>query len=547
MKTVMKKIFSLLLVAVLLVSAMPTAFADVAATATCPTHTELTGTFVSKTEPTCTTAGKAIYHCNAPAGIPAHDFEVEIPKLGHSWSAEVKSAATCSSTGLKVHTCVRGCTENETLPIDPSNHTFSNGTCTGCGICEKCKQTTCICCPQCGEVTPNHAESCPTLLCDKGCGRKAHTGFCCTNCNEYGHQVSSCDELYETCCNVAKGSAHRADCVTRCTEKRDCKNANHKAGCLYALCDIEGCQENEGHTGEHTGVPCDDENCTKYLNHDGKHSYLCPTVGCDKPVNHSGACTNPDAVCSKCNGAHDAADCPNDGDHDLKVFATMWTGDGREETVYLGTFYNLTTDTKIPEYMKENSARIDNWVAAVCSGYTWSDRKIYENKWSTDQMEWNDRMSYTDQEAYINVFRPSKDVVIFLHTGRTYVDYDWIKVEGKTTDDTLTLDEAKAIVKKYYNFTDLKMYDNDDWNEYVDGNDNIKPWNAVPISDYNVTKIHVLMSGYSAKNYYGSNSGHTADSTNPKTGDMIYAPAIVLGTSVSALAVLFYLNKKRAY
>lgn len=39
----------------------------------------------------------------------------------------------------------------------------------------------------------------------------------------------------------------------------------------------------------------------------------------------------------------------------------------------------------------------------------------------------------------------------------------------------------------------------------------------------------------------------TADSSNPKTGDMILAPVAVLGLSASALAVLFYLNKKRAF
>ena len=35
--------------------------------------------------------------------------------------------------------------------------------------------------------------------------------------------------------------------------------------------------------------------------------------------------------------------------------------------------------------------------------------------------------------------------------------------------------------------------------------------------------------------------------TNPKTGDEIFVPVAVMGLSVSALAVLFYLNKKRAF
>ena len=237
------------------------------------------------------------------------------------------------------------------------------------------------------------------------------------------------------------------------------------------------------------------------------------------------------------------------GGYNLKVYATMWTGDGREETVYLGTFQGLTTNTKIAQYMDQNSNTIDNWVAQVCSGYRWTDGKIYENKWSDDEIEWNDRMGYSNQEAYINVIRDSKDVVIFVHTSRTYVDHDWIKVEGKTTNDTLTLDEAKAIVRKYYKFSSLKMYSNDDWNEYVDGNNNIEPQNAVAIGSGNVTKIHVLITGASANSSSSSSSGShsTADSSNPKTGDEIFAPVMILGLSASALAVLFYLNKKRAF
>ena len=53
--------------------------------------------------------------------------------------------------------------------------------------------------------------------------------------------------------------------------------------------------------------------------------------------------------------------------------------------------------------------------------------------------------------------------------------------------------------------------------------------------------INVMLKGAVAKGTY------TADSSNPKTGDMIFAPVAILGLSASALAVLFFLNKKRAY
>ncbi len=56
-----------------------------------------------------------------------------------------------------------------------------------------------------------------------------------------------------------------------------------------------------------------------------------------------------------------------------------------------------------------------------------------------------------------------------------------------------------------------------------------------------VTVIMARVDGVGAINSY------TADSSNPKTGDMIMAPVAVLGLSASALAVLFFLNKKRAF
>ena len=43
-----------------------------------------------------------------------------------------------------------------------------------------------------------------------------------------------------------------------------------------------------------------------------------------------------------------------------------------------------------------------------------------------------------------------------------------------------------------------------------------------------------------------SSSSGTADTSNPKTGDSIYAPIAVLGVSATALAAaMFFYNKKR--
>lgn len=55
--------------------------------------------------------------------------------------------------------------------------------------------------------------------------------------------------------------------------------------------------------------------------------------------------------------------------------------------------------------------------------------------------------------------------------------------------------------------------------------------------------VHVMV--HNAKINNSSSTGKKADSSNPKTGDMIMVPAAIMGTTVTALAVMFYLKKKR--
>ena len=61
------------------------------------------------------------------------------------------------------------------------------------------------------------------------------------------------------------------------------------------------------------------------------------------------------------------------------------------------------------------------------------------------------------------------------------------------------------------------------------------------LRDQGYVHINVMLKNAVVKGTY------TADGSNPKTGDMIMAPVAVMGLSVSALAVLLFLNKKRAF
>ena len=124
--------------------------------------------------------------------------------------------------------------------------------------------------------------------------------------------------------------------------------------------------------------------------------------------------------------------------------------------------------------------------------------------------------------------------------------YDYSK------DGKISLSEVKEVVKNYYTAKDSDglsfsgLFEADEWSDYVsnprrhDGNNSIRFDRDL---DEDVT-VYVMV--HNAKVRTSSSSG-TADSSNPKTGDMIFNAVTVMGASAACLAVLFYLNKKRAY
>lgn len=120
------------------------------------------------------------------------------------------------------------------------------------------------------------------------------------------------------------------------------------------------------------------------------------------------------------------------------------------------------------------------------------------------------------------------------------------------SDGTVNKSEILTVVDDYYYATDSNtgivwkgMYLESATDlatnlQFVQG-DLYDELNGLKESRYNdVTIIMARVTGVTAK------STSTADSSNPKTGDMIFAPIAVLGLSASALAVMFFLNKKRA-
>lgn len=121
--------------------------------------------------------------------------------------------------------------------------------------------------------------------------------------------------------------------------------------------------------------------------------------------------------------------------------------------------------------------------------------------------------------------------------------------EGIAADGIVTLKEVKSVVDYYYNAVDS------DKGIQVDG---LYPAKGNWVHDYAADTKYERIEGLyeaAAESYVYINvmvtnaklaSSSTADSTNPKTGDAIFAPIAVMAVSASALALFFFYNKKRA-
>lgn len=580
MKTVMKKMFSLMLVAVLLVSAVPAAFADDTAAVTCDKEgCENFGGEVTRQSKydnaTCTESGNAGYYCKKGHIVRGE----EIPALGHQtgnsatcttgatcgvcgetisepdptkhnyggW--ETTTPATCSAAGVATRVCSYNAehTDTKEIPVDSNAHKFVNGKCEYCAKCEGCGRIgdNCNCCSACGATNGGHTDSC-TVGCNKSatCDSQwdyGHKDGCesqnvCKTCGKTGHYEQNCPNTICPHCKASMANKkHEAGCLTLCDGERDCPNEaysgsdHHNAGCKYAYCNEPGCTKKDGHSGEHTGSPCEDENCSFSLGHDGKHSYQCPNEGCDKAINHDGLCSNE----------------YEGGTSKVKVHVNIYNADTYKYTKELVVYYE-DPDTAIHDSITTHKALIQSELEAQYPGYTWESGHIYKDVKGTKAVSSTEDVD-EGVTVYINAYSNENFVFIMVHNSRSMSYIDLIPLHGVKFGDTVTKSEVKKAVSAKYNITSLSMYSEQAWEDYVAGK-TVNSVDSIKITrgESDLFFIDVRISG-TAKSSSGSGSGAAADSSNPKTGDMIFTPVVVMGTSVACLAVLFYLNKKRAY
>lgn len=578
MKTVMKKMFSLLLVAVMLIGVMPfAAFADTGVTITVTLNGEPQGTVVvpvpegnaplsdwmNSARGRLPENAQEFAKCDGFIGEQNEDITADMP-FADSWVIYANFTSKyctqcrtydhnyedghCEHCGWGVGhsgTCTRNCTMGYDCTSDNHKDGCKYNKCKICGedlhgdtpCCSQCHRTghtVDAYCSKCNTCI-THAESC-IELCDESanCQAQTHKENCksklhCSKCGEQGHLVENCPKIVCSDCGYALATGdHKAGCITKCNNKRDCpnetvENGHHKPDCKYALCNTEDCELPQGHSGEHKGAVCGyNGQCTFWKGHTTKHSYECQTVGCNLPINHTGKCSNE--------YTH-----PN-GTSKVKIYANLYTGDVLTKTVPL-VVYNEDPNTSIADSIAEHKDLIYAELEDQYSGYEWSGN-VYDSE-NEDGENMNSKVG-KGINVHINAHSKENIVYLYVHNARTYDRIGIVRLHGKKVGEAVKESEVRKAVKEYFSFSSLKMYDTEKWDLYVDGKD-VKSDDTLTVGS-NHYVIDVKISG-SAKN----TSGAKADSSNPKTGDAIFAPAAVLGLSATTLAVLFYLNKKRAY
>lgn len=226
----------------------------------------------------------------------------------------------------------------------------------------------------------------------------------------------------------------------------------------------------------------------------------------------------------------------------LNVYVRRYVGGSRKETVLIHTKKNLMSNDKVLEYLDTVKAELYSTIEEQFPGYTWSGN--YYNYYGDEVATANNLTTDGTKNIYINIYSQNEtDVLVYVFTSSKNSYDRLIEMNGYEKGETVTYNSVLTQVKKYYSGSDMTMtmYDGEGWEDYKDGKSNTSTKGVNVKSDGTTTKIYVRLKNSSSS---GSDSS-TADSTNPKTGDEIFMAVTVLAVSASALALCFYMNKKR--
>lgn len=242
----------------------------------------------------------------------------------------------------------------------------------------------------------------------------------------------------------------------------------------------------------------------------------------------------------------------NDGMSTLSVYARFYVGGipkGQTQLLYTQDFKD---GDAMLSWLNKNQTKTSDAIFALVDAedYDWSPRYYYSYS-GNEPLEDQDLIADGDKSVVVKVYGKDSinaNVLLYVHQYNTKTkSYDLKSIHemnGYTVGSTVTKSAAVTIVKNNYtgkNMTVTGLYSDTSWNQLMAGQ-NPTAANGVTVSNSTITKVHVILKNGTA----GTGSTSTADSTNPKTGDMIFVPMMVMVASAAAVAFVYFGSKKRS-
>ena len=241
-------------------------------------------------------------------------------------------------------------------------------------------------------------------------------------------------------------------------------------------------------------------------------------------------------------------DGTKDGLSYLTIRMRTYTGSTQTNDVLLDKV-ELDDDTNILQWLNNNEERVSNAIFSKVDStkYEWLDRVYYNND-TKAELTSQATLADGDKTVFVKVHAVAStetNVQLYIHNydskNKTYNTLKIVDVGGYKEGDTITLTKMASVVKKYYSYTSIKgLYTDTTWKQML-GGQNPTASSSITVSSNGTVKYHVLLNGASAA------SSSTADKTNPTTGDMILVPVMVMVASAAAAAFVYMNSKKRAH
>ncbi len=177
--------------------------------------------------------------------------------------------------------------------------------------------------------------------------------------------------------------------------------------------------------------------------------------------------------------------------------------------------------------------------------YEWEPRYYYTYS-GNEPLEEQDLIADGNKSIVVKVYgkeRTKANVLLYVHKEKTSSPTAIYEMNGYTAGDSVTRAAVTTEVKKHYtgkNMTIQGLYTDTTWKQLLNG-ENPTPSNSITVKDNGTLRIHVLL-----KNATAGSGSSNADTTNPKTGDTIFVPVIFMLVSGAAIATVYAVSKKRS-